>query len=363
MVTKQPDARSNGVSQGSNVELRQLSPSSEPPQVRDPASSDVQSNGHLSVGLPLLQARNDERKDISRLKSITVIVTLSGINFLNTMGSGILISALPRIADDIGLSEALLLWPASVYALAAGCLLLIFGAVADVIGAKLVWITGSFFYLSFTVAVGLSRTAFQIILFRAFAGASIAMCLPTTFSLITNTFAKGTWRNAAFASNGIGQPLGYSVGLVLGGVFTDTIGWRWSFYIMAILNLLISVAAFWVLPEVRAPSEKSWTHRLMDEIDWLGAIIMSAALGILLYILATTTSSYRKFSDSKTIALLCLSLVLLGTFPVWMRYQAGRGKPAIIPNRLWQNPAFTATCTAVFFAWASLEAIEYFTTL
>ena len=76
--------------------------------------------------------------DRSIKASVTIIVALAGINFLNTMGSGILISALPRIAKDIGLSEALLLWPASVYALAAGCFLLIFGAVADIVGAKLV---------------------------------------------------------------------------------------------------------------------------------------------------------------------------------------------------------------------------------
>ena len=300
---------------------------------------------------------------VSRGKSLTVIATLAGISFLNTMGSGILISALPRIADDIGLSEGFLLWPASVYALAAGCLLLIFGAMADVVGAKIVWVTGSFLYMIFTVAVGLSKTGVQIILFRTFAGASIAMCLPTAVSLITNTFHKGTWRNVAFASNGMGQPLGYSLGLILGGIFTDTISWRWSFYMMAIINFFVAISAIWVLPNVRKPSPKPWSRRLIEDIDWVGACIMSAALGMMLYVLATTTSSYREFGDSKNIALLVVSLALLGVFPLWMRYQVRNGRPAIIPNRLWRNAAYTATCIAVFFCWASLNAIEYFTTL
>ena len=78
------------------------------------------------------------RNQVSMFKSVTIIMTLAGISFLNTMGSGVLISALPRIADDIGLEEGFLLWPASVYALAAGCLLLIFGSIPDVVGAKLV---------------------------------------------------------------------------------------------------------------------------------------------------------------------------------------------------------------------------------
>jgi MFS family permease len=301
---------------------------------------------------------------LSKVKSIFIIINLAGISFLNTMGSGVLISALPRIADDVGLAPGYLLWPASVYALAAGCLLLIFGVVADVIGAKLVWVTGSFLYVIFTVAVGLSRTGLQVILFRVFLGAAISMCLPTAVSIITNTFPRGTWRNIAFASNGMGQPLGYATGLVLGGVFTDTIGWRWSYYVSAMINFAISVSAIWVLPSVYRPSvDKSWSRRLIEDIDWVGAIVLSTALGILLYVLATTTSSYHRLSEVQNIVLLVASIVLLILFPLYMRYQVRRHKPALIPNKLWKNAAFTTTCIAVFLCWASLNGIEYFATL
>ena len=313
--------------------------------------------------LPEVPAEQSAPNNFSRAKSVTIITTLAGISFLNTMGSGVLVSALPRIADDIGLEEGFLLWPASVYALADGCLLLIFGAVSDVIGAKLVWVTGSFLYIVFTVAAGLSKTGVQLIFFRTFLGIAISMCLPTAVSLITNTFPKGTWRNIAFASNGMGQPLGYSVGLIVGGVFTDTIGWRWSFFVSAIINLGLSMAAIWMLPSVYRPSEKAWNRRLIEDIDWIGACVLSASLGILLYVLATTTSSYRRLSEVQNIVLLVVSVVLLAVFPLYMNYQARRQKPAIIPNKLWRNASFTATCIAVFFCWASLNAIQYFTTL
>lgn len=87
---------------------------------------------------------------------------------------------------------------------------------------------------------------------------------------------------------------------------------------------------------------------------------MSAAFGILLYVLATTTSSYRHIREPSSVVLLAVSLVFLGTFPVWMEYQTRHGRPAIIPNKLWRNTAFTATCVAVFFCWAAFNAIEYF---
>ena len=303
------------------------------------------------------------RLPISKLRAVTVITNLAGINFLSSMGSGILIAALPRIADDVGLSRSLILWPAAVYALAAGCLLLIFGAVADVVGPKPMWVTGSFLFVVFTVALGLSRTALQVILSRTLLGASISMCLPTAVSVITNTFPRGTWRNLAFAVNGAGHPLGYALGLVLGGIFTDTIGWRWSYYMMAMINVCISTASIWSLPPVLVASGRPWKTRLARDVDWIGAIIISAALGMLLYVLAMVSSSYKRLDNPENIVMLVTSLALLSAFPFWMNHQVKRDRPALIPNRVWRNWSFTSVCVAVFFSWASFNGIEYFTTL
>ncbi|RDL38338.1 Uncharacterized protein BP5553_02678 [Venustampulla echinocandica] len=320
-------------------------------------------DGIITSSSPPLSPPTSGALSISKAKGVTVIATLAGMSFLNSMGSGILIAALPRIAKDVGLPQGLILWPAVVYALAAGCLLLIFGAIADVVGAKLMWVVGSFLFAIFTIAIGLARTSIQIILFRTLLGAAISMCLPTAVSLITNTFPKGTWRNIAFAMNGMGQPLGFALGLVLGGIFTDTIGWRWSYYMMAIINLCISIASIWSLPSIHHHSEKRWTRRLLEDIDWLGTVILSVALGVLLYVLAVTTSSYRNIGDTQNIVLLIVSGVLLGAFPCWMHYQCKKSRPALIPNRLWGNASFTSICISVFLCWGSLNGIQYFTTL
>lgn len=215
----------------------------------------------------------------------------------------------------------------------------------------------------------------------------MAMCLPTAVSLITNTFPKGRWRTTCFAMNGMAQPLGYALGLVLGGVFTDSVGWRWAYWIMAMLNAIVSVMAVWALPQVKHPATKSVVRRILEDVDWVGVIGLSASLAIIMYILASksnycmflfahwsgltrtaftivVTSDYRNISHPSTIALLIISLlVLLAAFPLWMHYQILHSRPALIPNRLWRQPAFTAACLGVFFCWASLNGIEYFTTL
>ncbi|CEJ81390.1 hypothetical protein VHEMI01517 [[Torrubiella] hemipterigena] len=300
---------------------------------------------------------------LSKTRRVAVIITIAGITFVNSIGSGILIAALPRIAQEVGLAESLILWPAAVYSLTAGCLPLIFGAMADIIGAKLVWVTGSFLFAGLTVGLGLAKTALQVIIVRALLGVAISLCLPTAVSLITNTFARGTWRNVAFAMNGMGQPLGFAIGLVLGGIFTDTIGWRWAYILTAMVNVCLSLVSVWSLPAVHQPSNKTKAQRLAQDIDWLGMGILSVALVLVLYVLAVVTSSYRSISSPLTISLLIVSVGLLVAFPVWMRHQTNRNKPALIPNHLWRKTSFTFISVAVFFCWAALNGIEYFTTL
>lgn len=147
------------------------------------------------------------------------------------------------------------------------------------------FLVGCGLFVAFTLACGLARTGVQLIIFRALLGVAISMCLPSAVSIITHAFPPGKRRNIGFASMGAGQPLGYSVGLVLGGVFTDSIGWRYGYYLSAIINFVLFGAAIWGLPRDHSWAQVSW-RRLWDDIDWIGAIILSISLGLLSYVLA-----------------------------------------------------------------------------
>lgn len=86
----------------------------------------------------------------------------------------------------------------------------------------------------------------------------------------------------AFASMGGGQPIGFSVGLTLGGVFSNTIGWRWGFHMAAIINTIVFVIGLFGLPKVDAAQRDVW-KRLRTEIDWVGIAIGAASLAMLSY--------------------------------------------------------------------------------
>lgn len=135
------------------------------------------------------------------------------------------------------------------------------------------------------LACGLSKSAAQLIAFRACQGIAISLCLTTAVGIISQTFEAGPSRTFAFASLGAGQPVGYAIGLVLGGVFVETIGWRYGYYIAAIANMLILVAAIWGLPADELPPGRI-LHRILTEVDWIGALMASVSLGCLLVVLA-----------------------------------------------------------------------------
>ncbi|GLB09282.1 hypothetical protein AtubIFM57258_005199 [Aspergillus tubingensis] len=301
-------------------------------------------------------------KPFSTTRANFTIVSLTGVSFLNTMGSGILTVALPQMAIDLHLDEDILLWPASVYALAAGCTLLLFGSIADAVGDKIIWITGSILYAIFTLACGFAQTGNQLIAFRTLLGLCIAMCLPSAVSLMTRSCPSGKRRNIGFASMGMGQPLGYSLGLILGGVFVDTIGWRYGYYISAIINAVLSATAIWALPAVSKPHGEPW-YRRMAKIDWIGALIISVSLALLCFVMAELSGSYRNIRTGYVIALLVVSLVLIPAFIAWMNWRQRKGQPALIPNSIWRNTTFTSTCIIVFFTWAVFNAFQYFSSL
>ncbi|KAL4977939.1 major facilitator superfamily domain-containing protein [Aspergillus desertorum] len=174
------------------------------------------------------------------------------------------------------------------------------------------------------------------------------MCLPDSMSLVTASFPPGRRRNIAFAATGMGQPLGYALGLILVGVFTGTIGWRWGFYITAIVVAVLFVASFYVLPEdgLDTKFSKDTWRRLAYDIHWVGVGILALAFGLLSYALAMATLSYKNMARPQYIVLL-----------------VKRNKAALIPNALWLNLPFLFICVVMFFTWAAFNAFQYISTL
>ena len=298
----------------------------------------------------------------SKSQTGVIIACVTLITAISTLLNGAITVALPTLARELAIPPSLLLWPTSIQSLVTGCTLLICGSIADSVGSRLMYLTGSILQTGAILGCGLSRIGTQLIVFRGLGGIALSFCLPSAVSIITSSFT-GKRRDMAFASMGGGQPVGFSIGLALGGVLTDTIGWRWAFHLAAILNAVIFSIALWGLPKsIDSPSGvSSWAtkvEKLKHEIDWIGALIASASLAMLSYAFATITGNTADIKEAKTLATLVIAFALIPLFVFWVGRQERLGRPAIIPNSLWRNKVFTTICLGVFLTWGSFNALE-----
>ncbi|KAL8783883.1 MAG: hypothetical protein Q9213_004301 [Squamulea squamosa] len=296
----------------------------------------------------------------AKARTVIIISCVAVVTGLTSFLSGVLVVATPAIARDLRLSVGMVLWPVTIQALTCGCTLLLAGSIADVVGSRYTYFLGNFFQTLTSLACGLSKTGIQLIVFRAFAGIAASMCLTSAVSIINDAFVPGRGRNLAFAAMGGGQPVGFGLGLTLGGVLTSSIGWEWGFHVSAIINGLVFALSMWHLPEGVGKMESVTWKRLGEEIDWAGALIISAALAMLSYVLAVVSTDSSSIQEPGNIALLTVALALLVAFVSWMHRQEKLRKATLIPNSLWKDKVFTSICINVFLVWGAFNAVEAF---
>src|SRR6202051_1206904 len=147
---------------------------------------------------------------------IAAVIAIGGMQLLATMDSTVAIVALPKIQNELSLSDAGRSWVITAYVLTFGGLMLLGGRLGDTIGRKRTFIVG---VTLFTIAPALCGIAWLL------QGVGAAIALPTAFALVATTFAKGPARNAATAVFGAMTGVGSVMGLVGGGALTEG-AWR-----------------------------------------------------------------------------------------------------------------------------------------
>ncbi|KAF2236774.1 aminotriazole resistance protein [Viridothelium virens] len=323
-----------------------------------PLENDDKSSSQESFG-------SDTKKpsSMSLWHTVLIIFSLTTITVSNSLSLGLVTIGLPRIAEDLALSGNLLLWPATVNSLAAGCCQLLAGSVADIVGSRRVSLCGTFILGVFTLACGLAQTGIQLIIFRVLQGVGVSMVFPTSVSILTASFPHGKARTFGFSCLGFGIPLGFAVGLIFGGIFESTsVGWRLGFYLCAGAMILLFFVNCFFLPPDRLVKPVTLT-RLQKEVDWVGVAISTTSLALLSYVFSVMTGSLASVRSALNATLLSISLVLIPAFIWWMHFQEKRGKPALIPNSLWKNARFSFICIIVFLSWAVLNSMEWFFSL
>ncbi|MEU4545550.1 DHA2 family efflux MFS transporter permease subunit [Nonomuraea dietziae] len=180
----------------------------------------------------------------------------------------------PSIVDDLGVSSGEVQWVQESYAIVLAALLLLVGRLADLLGARRVFLAGVVMFGATSVFAALAPSGGLLILARFLQGVAAAMILPTSLALVNATFT-GRERGQAFAVWGSTIGAAAAVGPLLGGALAE-ISWRWAFGI----NIPLAVLIFLGVRTLLAPSP-----RTSGRIDLPGAVLSVVGLGLLAFAL------------------------------------------------------------------------------
>ena len=214
--------------------------------------------------------------------------------------------ALPSIHSDLAFTETSLVWVVNAYMLTFGGFLLLGGRLGDVFGQRRMFLAGLALFTVASLACGLAPSQVTLIAARAVQGLGGAVVSAVGLSLIMTMFVDPAERAKAMGVYGFVCAGGGSVGVLLGGVLTTLLDWRWIF----LVNLPIGIAVAVLCRALIAPGERDTTRSL----DWAGATLATVAL--LLAVYAVVNGNEAGWTSGQTLGLLAASVVLGAAFIV-----------------------------------------------
>ncbi|MGW8796920.1 MFS transporter [Streptomyces sp. NPDC055775] len=256
--------------------------------------------------------------------------------------------ALPSAQQDLGFSDGNRQWIVTAYALAFGSLLLLGGRIADLVGRKIVFLTG---LVGFAVvsAIGGAAPGFEVLVVaRALQGLFAALLAPAALSLLTTTFNVPNERAKAFGIYGAIAGTGGAVGLLLGGVLTEYLNWRWCLYV----NLLFALVAF--AGGARLLTAGAPAHR--PKLDVPGTVLVSS--GLFCIVFGFSNAESHQWSSPHTWGFLAAGGVLLVAFAWWLT----RAAHPLLPLRVVLNRNRGASYLAMFIAGGGMFGVFLFLT-
>ncbi|MBV9321984.1 MAG: MFS transporter [Mycobacterium sp.] len=194
---------------------------------------------------------------------VAAVVAIGGMQLMATMDGTIAIVALPKIQNDLSLSDAGRSWVITAYVLTFGGLMLLGGRLGDTIGRKRTFIVGVALFTIASALCGFAWDDATLVVARLLQGIGAAIASPTGLALIATTFPKGPSRNVATAVFGAMTGVGSVMGLVVGGALTE-VSWRLAFMVNVPIGLLMIYLSRTSLRE---------THRERMKLDATGAVL------------------------------------------------------------------------------------------
>ena len=279
-----------------------------------------------------------------------VLVLVCLAQFMVILDATIVNVALPSIQRDLGLDEANLQWIVNAYTLVFGGFLLLGGRAGDLIGRKRLFLIGLVIFTVASLLNGLAVNSEMLIGSRALQGLGAALISPAALSIISTTFSEGAERARAlgvWAAIAIG---GSAVGLILGGVLTQSFSWPWIFYVNVPVGVVGFVLSLRLIPESR-------NEQAERRYDVAGAVTVTGGLMALVY--AIVKAATDGWTSVTTIGFFGLAAALLVAFVLIEL----RSAAPLVRLSIFRTRSLTTANIVMFLAASGMFAMFFFNTL
>jgi len=209
-----------------------------------------------------------------RWRRTVVLALIMGAQLMMVLDTSIITTALPHLVTDLGFSPSSLSWVQNAYVLAFGGLLLLGARAGDLFGRRRIFLIGVGVFAAASLLAGLAPNEPVMIVARILQGAASAFAIPSTLALLVSVYPAPEERSRAIAIYSAVIGAGASVGIIVGGVFTDLLSWRWGL----LINVPIGLAVLLLTPRFVAETS---TRR--GSFDLGGALTITGAMTALVY--------------------------------------------------------------------------------
>ena len=240
--------------------------------------------------------------------------------------------ALPRMALDLKTTAPDLQWVISVYMLALGAFMVPAGRIGDIFGRRRALLAGVALFGIASVLCALAPSASLVIAFRALQGIGAALIFPVSVSVLTNAFPAVRASHAIGLAYGIAG-LGNAAGPLIGGLLTETVGWRWIFWLNVPLTLVVLAIGAQCITE-------SFDESVPRRIDIAGLALITIGIG--LFTLTFDRAPTWGWVSAPTVIAFACSLAALAAFVA----VENRVRWPLVDLTLMRNPRFTVLVVA-----------------
>jgi EmrB/QacA subfamily drug resistance transporter len=270
-----------------------------------------------SSELSELNGSNTEGKHLG-----LALLVISCAQLMIVLDATVVNVAIPTIHRALHFSPANLEWLITAYSLTFGGLLLFGGRTGDLYGKRRMFMIGITVFALSSLLGGLAQNDVWLIITRGMQGIGGAIAAPTALSLIATNFPEGRERNRAMGVYAAMSGGGGAVGLLLGGILTSYVSWRWIFFI----NVPIAAVVLFLAPRALNESETTSGH-----LDVPGALTVTGGMLSLVY--GLSNASTHSWTSTSTLLFLGASVVLLGAFGLLET----RSKEPLMPFSIFKN--------------------------